>query len=650
MDNIGNFHFKPSKLHSLLFIAILQLPLAAVAGIPSIDLSITLRTGAVRQVTDEGFLIQGTTSEADARKVRIRVGTSSGLSHENSVAVTEGRFSCRYPHDFPAAPPLAPMLCYIDATDKPGFGSEDLPNRQAEITLIITGGASALPDLPLVFSDDFIDAEGKKDQASAQWPRQRFLVNLFMRSRAACLMEIGRSSFDLATEADFTWFKENATLYDFDHRDRDWTQPLNHRVARSFWQAMWNGWFDSSNNHPWDGNAANPDPANYRPYTFNNDPANLLTLYRMMHGIKPVVADNRRALAHEVEANLLAMQHVAPANFAIKEPDGRQEYYSAGAFRYGMFETGEWLTEGTGWFANPKFRDFAQGGVFNGRAIWSLGEALKADPNAKNAGQVRSAIASALRYCLHEGLKHGYTLKTKSGLPIWNRTAGEHAYILLGMAAACQVAPEMPVKLGAKDSARPLRAITVDALDALAESAAPDGNWTKYANSTAMNIAALAEGSRTFAAHPHAPRWKSAAMKAADHWLALQSSAAQPTPMFGHMIEDCRMTFVLAEGKPPHIPLYVGGHWIHALAVLHAVTQKPRYAARAHAILSYYCGANPLRVRLLNELGAVNNRVTDTDHDGLVDHIAWNAYPESTAFVQIGLLHLLQGSALADKK
>lgn len=640
----------PSRLHSLLLIATLLLPLAAPAATSSIDLSITLKTGAVRQVTNEGFLIQGTTADADAEKVRIRVGTSSGLSHESSVTVSEGRFSCRYPQDFAAAPPLAPMLCYIDATDSPDFSAKDILSRQAEITLIITGGATALPDLPLVFSDDFIDARGKKDQASAQWSRQRFLVNLFMRSRAACLMGIGRPTFDLATGSDFTWFKENATLYDFDHRDRDWTTPLNHRVARGFWQAVWNRWFNSGNDHPWDGNAANQDPANYRPYTFTNDPANLLSLYRMKQGIKPVVADNRRSLADEVQANLLAMQHATPDNFALKEADGRFEHYTAGAFRYGMFETGEWLTEGTGWFVNAKFRDFAWGGVFNGRAIWSLGEALKADPDAKDAEQLRSAIALALRYCLHDGIEHGYTLKTKSGLPIWNRTAGEHAYMLLGMAAACQVAPEMPVKLGENDPARPLHAITVDALDALAERAAPDGNWTKYANSTATNIAALAEGSRTFPSHPHAPRWKSAAMKAADHWLALQFTAAQPTPMFGHMIEDGRMTFVLAKGDPPHIPLYVGGHWLHALAVLHAVTQEPRYADRAHAILSYYCGANPLRVRLLNELGAVNNRVTDTDQDGLEDHIAWNAYPESTAFVQIGLLHLLQGSALAEKK
>lgn len=33
-----------------------------------------------------------------------------------------------------------------------------------------------------------------------------------------------------------------------------------------------------------------------------------------------------------------------------------------------------------------------------------------------------------------------------------------------------------------------------------------------------------------------------------------------------------------------------------------------------------------------------------------MSQLAWNAYLESIAFVQIGLLHLLQGSALAEKK
>jgi len=33
--------------------------------------------------------------------------------------------------------------------------------------------------------------------------------------------------------------------------------------------------------------------------------------------------------------------------------------------------------------------------------------------------------------------------------------------------------------------------------------------------------------------------------------------------------------------------------------------------------------------------------VTDFNNDGIEDQIGWDGYPESTAFVQIGLLHLL---------
>ena len=102
------------------------------------------------------------------------------------------------------------------------------------------------------------------------------------------------------------------------------------------------------------------------------------------------------------------------------------------------------------------------------------------------------------------------------------------------------------------------------------------------------------------------------------------------------------MTFILSEGEKPHVSLYIGGHWLHALAVLHTVSGEKRYLDRATAILDYYCGDNSLRVRLLNELGAVNNRITDADSDGIEDQIGWDGYPESTAFVQIGLLKLLQ--------
>jgi hypothetical protein len=159
-----------------------------------------------------------------------------------------------------------------------------------------------------------------------------------------------------------------------------------------------------------------------------------------------------------------------------------------------------------------------------------------------------------------------------------------------------------------------------------------------------MNIAALAEGARTFPAHQDAERWKAAAMKAADYWLALKPPPFErraPTPMFGQSAKDGYMTFVLGKEEHAHVSLYIGGHWIHALAVLHALTNEARYSDRANAILAYYCGANPLHVRLLSEIGAVNNRVTDFNNDGIEDQIGWDGYPESTAFVQIGLLHLL---------
>lgn len=364
----------------------------------------------------------------------------------------------------------------------------------------------------------------------------------------------------------------------------------------------------------------------------------------MLHDAAPDVADNRRDLSDGVLANLLAMQHRSSENFALKEVSGKQEHYTAGAFRYGIFETGEWLTEGTGWFVNPKFRDFARGGVFNGRAVWALGVSLKAAPKGPRARAVRDALGLALRFCLHDGLALGYTVPTKSGLPIWNRTAGEHAYLLLGMLAACEVDPDMPVKLSDDAPARQLSAVTIDALNALAESAPPDGNWTKYANATAMNIAALAEGVRVFKNHEASARWKDAAVKAADFWIALQPVPAErklPTPLFGQLTPEGCMTFRGNKNDHAHMPLYIGGHWLHALAALHSVTKNPNYAARAQAILSYYCGNNPLHVRLLNELGAVNNRVTDMDGDGVEDTLHWDAYPESTAFVQIGLLYLL---------
>ena len=87
--------------------------------------------------------------------------------------------------------------------------------------------------------------------------------------------------------------------------------------------------------------------------------------------------------------------------------------------------------------------------------------------------------------------------------------------------------------------------------------------------------------------------------------------------------------------------LYMNGHWLHALAAMHALTGEARYKERGDRLLGYFCGDNPLRIRLINEIGAVCNNVADSDGDGQDDRIFWTGYPESTAFVQIGLLHWL---------
>ena len=101
------------------------------------------------------------------------------------------------------------------------------------------------------------------------------------------------------------------------------------------------------------------------------------------------------------------------------------------------------------------------------------------------------------------------------------------------------------------------------------------------------------------------------------------------------------MTCVLGKSGAFRVSLYMNGHWLHALAAMHALTGEARYKDRGDRLLGYFCGDNPLHIRLLNELGAVCNNVSDSDGSGRDDLISWTGYPESTAFVQIGLLHWL---------
>ena len=619
------------------------------------DLRETLEVGGVRCAQMGTVEIRGRSERGEGFSVLVTVCDGRGQVSRSRVPVRAGGFSVAYPSDFPGAPNLSPGMLYVDAVEHDVAGASAVlenpqrrPDRaQGEIAIVVTGSRGELPDLPQVFMDDLMDARGNRDRDSAQWTRTRGLMNHFMRSVAASRMGLWRAGFDLGEPAALAWFKRSVSIFEFDHRDRDWSTPLANRVACGFWQAVWDRWFNPSNDHPWDGNVENRAPENYRPYTFANDLADLLVLNRMLLSAEPVVVDRRRALGDEVLLNLLAMQHRGAENFARRESDGRQETYTQGAFRYGMFESGEWLAEGTGWFVNPRHRDFAGGGVFNGRSVWALGEALRADPRGPHAENVRVALRSAIRFCLRDAVALGYTRKTASGKVVWNRSDGEHAYLLLGLLAACAVDSSMECD-GTGERPVPLKRVVCEALDALTESAGANGLWSRYGNGAAMDIAALALGSMTFPDEPGAAVWRGAAVRAADRWLEMPVKAGEPTwetPMFAHMIAegmDGHVTFHLGREERAHVSLYMGGHWIHALSLLHGLTGDARYARRAHDVLAYYLGNNPLRTRLLSEIGSVNNRVTDSDGDGVEDALHWDAYPESTAFVQIGLIHLLK--------
>jgi hypothetical protein len=156
-----------------------------------------------------------------------------------------------------------------------------------------------------------------------------------------------------------------------------------------------------------------------------------------------------------------------------------------------------------------------------------------------------------------------------------------------------------------------------------------------------MGLAALAEGALAFPRHANAASWRAAAVRVADGWLAAKhdpSERASPCDHFGRR-EGSRMTYHVG-GKPEvHLNLYITGLWLHALAKIYLLTGEPHYRDRVQGMLSYLCGDNPFHARLLNEIGGVPNVILDTDDE--YSRMSWDCYPESTAFVQIGLLHWL---------
>jgi hypothetical protein len=623
-------------------------PALADPGAIRVSLVGTLRPSAIRDVAAGHVEVRGTAPDAAA--VLLLVTTSRGVAAMARAPVRDGAFSRRYPADFPGAPPLAPGMLFIDATAGDDF-RPDLPGRfQAEAALILHDpGRGLLPDLPSAFTNDLLDAAGHTDDRSAEWPVVRALVNLCMRSRGARMAGFGRSGFDLADPASLRWFKDNLTLYEFDGRDRDWSAPLGARVRRTFWQAVWDSWFNSTNDHPQDGNDGNRAPSNYVPYTFANDFADVLIAYILKGGAAGPLDDNLPAILGEGIENLLAMQHREAWNFALPDGRGKRESYGAGAFRYGLFEDGEILTEGKGWFHNPEFLDYAGGGVFNGRAVWALGEALKANPRRPLAARLREAIALSVKYCLHDAIEAGYAKRTRPDGPAYWRDAGEHGYLLAGMLAACSVAPEMPVQSPGGGTVE-LRAACASALAALLELEGPERRFAVYPNVDAFAVIALADGADVLKGHPDAPRWLEAAARVARAWMEARVDArehAGPAVHFGLRIAPGRMTFNwrrlsdrCADRNVIHF--YISGHWIHALARLHALTGDGDFRDRAEAVVRYLCGDNPWSARLLTETGGVYNWVEDADGDGVEDALKRDLYPESTAFCQIGILHLLR--------
>jgi hypothetical protein len=338
------------------------------------------------------------------------------------------------------------------------------------------------------------------------------------------------------------------------------------------------------------------------------------------------------------------MQHRNATNFALADTTGKRENYTAGAFRYGMFVNGEFMTEANGWFYNPEFKDYIQGGVLNGRCMWGLGEALRHDPNGPLAVQVKDAIREGLKYCMHDGFDGGYTKKTRQGNVYW-KNVGEHAYLLLGILAAYEADPQMEISYGSQEKPLRLKDLCVFSLNALVDLKKPTEQWSPYANEDAMAISALAQGAMLLKDEPDAARWVDAASRVADGWLAAKVDPKErqaPCIQPGFRTTPETMTYNWMKMGKAQFFYYLTGHWIHAFSDLYAATGNLRYRERAEGLISYLCGNNALHVRLLTETGGVYNWSEDTDGDGVEDRIKQDMYPESSAYTCIGILRLLK--------
>lgn len=623
---------------------------------PMVSLRETVAVTALHDLKDSRDLRIAGRVQAGAppRTVWLRVTDGTGRSATAWATVSEGAFTAAYPRDFDDAPALRSSVYFIDVATR----VDAPPAERAEAAVVVFDSrATRVPELPSAFTTDLRAADGRVDAAAPEWSRMRALVNLYFQSRGAYLAGVERPGFDLAKPEDLATFKRELALYDFDARDRDWSTPLGRRVARSFWQAVWDGWFGPSND-----NERPPGSGIYPAFTFANDTSDILVAHvrrwRLIDRTEAPAEDNLATLCNEVLLNLAAMQRKendpAPVQPGVEGP---------GAFYYGMFADGELMLDGTGWFHAPGRGDHRRGGVFLGRSIWALGEALSRPLPGMDEATARQTLRRGLRWGF--GLARSYnddgqpyvpSIRARDGSgtvrPLW-RSAGEHAYLLLGMIAASErkeIATLEVFDAGefGFSEAQDVASLAQLGLEALADAVQPEGYWSTFADIDATAVAALARGAGVFYRNPSAARWREIAVRVADGWLAARpAEEVYRGPVIlpaGRRVPGAPgdLRYRAHHSQSTHLTYFHAGLWLQALAELEHVTGDARYTRRFEEVLGYFCGNNPFDARLFTEVGGVYNFVTDTDGDTIEDRLHFDLYPESTAFVQIGLLRHLE--------
>ena len=650
--------FMPRRFLRLSLLIILAVQGIAAAAERALEISLreTVAVSPIRDLKEaSAFRITGSVRKEPAvSEVWLRVTDGMGRSATAHSPVRDGRFSAEYPNDFVGAAALVPSVYFIDAAAK----AEASPDERAEaVVLVVDSQKGRLPELPSAFTTDLRAADGAVDAAAPEWPRMRAAVNLYFASRSAHLAGVGRPEFDLARPEDLEAFKDGLALFDFDARDRDWSTPLGRRVARSFWQAVWDDWFGPSN--------ANERPIGsgvYPAFTFANDTSDILVAHlrrwRLFERTESPVEDNLATLCNEVLLNLAAMQRKendpAPVQLGVEGP---------GAFYYGMFADGELMLDGTGWFHAPGRGDHRRGGVFLGRSIWAIGEALARPLPGMDEVTLRATLVRGLRWGFglarnhnDDGQPYVRAIRARDGSgtvrPLW-RSPGEHAYLLLGVVAASErpeIATLRVFDAGEFGFAQPqdVASLAQLGLETLADAVQPEGYWSTFADIDATAVAALARGASVFHAHPSATRWRETAVRVAEGWLAARpSEQAYRGPVIlpaGRRVpgDPGDLRYRAHNSQSTHLTYFHAGLWLQALAELEILTGDERYTRRFEEVFGYFCGNNPFDARLFTEVGGVYNFVTDTDGDTIEDRLHFDLYPESTAFVQIGVLRHLE--------